>query len=343
MNLRRALLSQTARSSHSRWLLAQVRWEIDRADRGKRRPSDLAGVFGPALAERPFTVAAIAQAGVFVLAWLAGAITLFPNVTAFEVSAPSTVIATAWQVLAGFASIAFAGLAVLMQLTAEPVVTSRGVRQVLFEESQFRPVLAFSIMGAAQVGAATLFLEESEAAILEVAVVALTILWIGCSYARVGKVYADPGEALRLGEKALLRDLKASMREAHTRAVAEARLHDLVPREWLGPSSARQDAVVLVSADRTRRILDVDFELLSDTTRDLASDGPTSFTASDAPIEPQGSLVAESPQLRVGFSLGSEVDPGQALYILVNSGSFTGSLAQLRRRLQKTLLWEERS
>jgi hypothetical protein len=181
--------------------------------------------------------------------------------------------------LAAFASIAFACLAVLMQLTSEPVVTSRGVRQVLFQESQFRPVLAFSIVSAIQVVAATLFLDQPESAVVEVAVVALTILWIGWSYPRVGKVYANSGEALRLGEKALVDDLRKSMREAHTRAAAEARLHAVAPREWRWSSTATVDGTVLVAADRAGTLLDVDIDLLTDIIKDIADEDVGAFTA----------------------------------------------------------------
>jgi len=285
----------------------------------------------------------LVQAGAFAIAWTAGAITLLPHISAFDVGDPSTVIATAWQVLAGFASIAFAGLAILMQLTSEPVVTSRGVRQVLFRESQFRPVLAFSIVGAIQVGAATLFLDQPESAVIEVAVVAWTILWIGRSYARVGKVYANPGEALRLGEKALIGDLKKSMREAHTRAAAEVRLHAVAPREWRWSSTAPVDGTVLVTADRAGVLMDVDIDLLTDITRDIADDDSSAFTASaitNAPGEPS---AGSPPELRILASIGSTIESGQEVFILKNAESYSGDLAKLRGRLSKALRWEDPS
>lgn len=289
---------------------------------------------------RPFAWSSLVHAAAFALAWTTGAVTLFPHVNAFNVEDPSAVIGTAWQVLAGFASIAFAGLAVLMQLTSEPVVTSRGVRQVLFQESQFRPVLAFSIIGAIQVGAATLFLDEPESAVVEVAVVALTILWIGRSYARVGKVYASPGEALRLGEKALVDDLKRSMRDAHARAVADARLHAVAPREWRWSSTATVDGTVLVAADRAGTLLDVDIDLLTDITNDIADDDASAFTAAattDAPGEPS---TATPPELRIMASIGSSIEAGHEIFILKNAESYSGDLAKLRSSLTKTLRWE---
>lgn len=279
----------------------------------------------------------------FAIAWTTGAITLFPHISAFDVDDPSAVIATAWQVLAGFASIAFAGLAILMQLTSEPVVTSRGVRQVLFQESQFRPVLAFSIVGAIQVGAATLFLDEPESAVVEVAVVALTVLWIGWSYARVGKVYANPGEALRLGEKALVGDLKKSMREAHTRAAAEARLHAVAPREWRWSSTATVDGTVLVTADRAGALMDVDIDLLTDITKDVADDDASAFTASATTNAPGEPSTESPPELRIMVSIGSTIEAGQEIFILKNAESYSGDLAKLRGRLLKALRWEDPS
>lgn len=279
----------------------------------------------------------------FATAWTTGAVTLLPHVSAFDVNDPSAVIATAWQVLAGFASIAFAGLAILMQLTSEPVVTSRGVRQVLFQESQFRPVLAFSIVGAIQVGAATLFLDQPESAMVEVAVVAVTVLWIGWSYARVGNVYANPGEALRLGEKALVDDLKKSMREAHTRAAAEARLHTVAPREWRWSSTATVDGTALVTADRAAALMDVDIDLLTDIAKDIADDDASAFTAAataDAPGEPS---TGNPPELRIMVSIGSTIESGQEIFILKNAESFSGDLDKLRGRLSKALRWEEAS
>ena len=279
----------------------------------------------------------------FAIAWTTGAVTLFPHINALDVDDPSAVIATAWQVLAGFASIAFAGLAILMQLTSEPVVTSRGVRQVLFQESQFRPVLAFSIIGAIQVGAATLFFDQPESAVVEVAVVALTVLWIGWSYARVGKVYASPGEALRLGERALVDDLKKSMREAHTRAAAEARLHAVSPREWRWSSTATVDGTVLISADRASVLMDVDIDLLTDITKDIADANASAFTASSVTNAPGEPSTGSPPELRIMVSIGSTIESGQEIFILKNAESYSGDLAKLRRRLARALRWADPS
>jgi hypothetical protein len=214
---------------------------------------------------------------------------------------------------------------------------------VLFQESQFRPVLAFSITGAIQVGAATLFLTQSESAVVEVTMVALTILWIGWSYARVGRVYAHPDEALRLGEKALLRDLRASMREAHARAVAETRLHAVLPRDWHWGGTATLDGTVVVTAERSGNLVDVDIDLLEDIVRDVADDDASAFTASDAPTGPGVPSTANAPELRIMTSIGSSVDAGQAIFVLKNPDSFMGDLPRLQSRLQNSLRWEWKS
>lgn len=326
--------------SNSRWLLEQVRWEIARHSPKTGRIRAAIEVGRDSWDRRPFAWSSLAHAAAFALAWTTGAVTLFPHVNAFNVEDPAAVIGTAWQVLAGFASTAFAGLAVLMQLTSEPVVTSRGVRQVLFQESQFRPVLAFSIVGAIQVGAATLFLHQPESAVVEVAVVALTILWIGWSYARVGKVYANPGEALRLGEKALVADLKKSMREAHTRAAAEARLHAVAPREWRWSSTATLDGTVLVAADRASTLVDVDIDLLTDIVEDIADEDAGAFTAAAAPNAPGEPSTGTPPELRIMASIGSSIEAGQEIFVLKNAESYSGDLAKLRSRLTKVLRWE---
>lgn len=326
--------------SNSRWLLEQVRWEIAHHSSKAGRIRAAIDAVHDSWDRRPFAWSSLVQAAAFALAWTTGAVTLFPHVNAFRVDHPSEVIATAWQVLAGFASIAFAGLAVLMQLTSEPVVTSRGVRQVLFQESQFRPVLAFSIVGAIQVGAATLFLGQPESAVVEVAVVSLTILWIGWSYARVGKVYANPGEALRLGEKALVDDLKKSMREAHTRAVAESRLHAVVPREWRWGGTATVDGSVLIAADRADTLLDVDIDLLTDIIKNIADEDVSAFTASATTNTPGEPSTGTPPELRIMASIGSSMEAGQEIFVLKNAESYSGDLAKLRSRLIKTLRWE---
>ncbi|WP_460749040.1 hypothetical protein [Myceligenerans cantabricum] len=330
--------------SGSRWLLEQIRWEIEH-----QTTSDSKRIRQHAMALRnswnlhPFTWSSFVQASVFLVAWASGVITLFPSIPAVSIEDPSAAIVASWQVLAGFASIAFAGLAVLMQLTSEPVVTSRGVRQVLFEESQFRPVLAFSITGAIQVGAAALFLTQPESAVVEFAIVALTILWIGRSYARVGRVYASPGEALRLGEEALLRDLRASMREAHARAVAETRLHAIVQRDWHWSSTATLDGKVVVTADRSGTLADVDIDLLADIVRDIAGEDASAFTASDAPSGPGVPSTESAPELRIMFAIGSLAEAGQEIFLLKNLDSFTGDLSKLQTRLENTIRWAGRS
>ena len=330
--------------SHSPWLLEQTRWEVKQHTiSDSRRIRKVAAALHSSWDQRPFAWSSVVQAGAFILAWVSGAITLFPSAPVVNVGDPSAAIATAWQILAGFASIALAGLAVLMQLTSEPVVTSRGVRQVLFQESQFLPVLAFSITGAIQVGAATLFLDQPESAAIEVAIVALTIFWIGWSYARVGRVYANPGEALRLGQLALRRDLMASMREAHARAVAESQLNDLVPRDWRWSKTATFDGTVVVTAPRSGNLKDIDIELLEDIVRDIAEEDASAFTASYAPSGPVAPSTAIAPELRITASIGSSIEAGQEIFILKNSDTFTGDLPQLRIRLEKTLRWEGQS
>lgn len=326
--------------SHSRWLVEQVRWEVTHHASGRRRARRVIEFLRDSWDRRPFFWSSLVHAAAFALAWTVGAVSLLPCPTTFGLDDPSATIATAWQVLAGFASIAFAGLAVLMQLTSEPVVTSRGVRQVLFRESQFRPVLAFSIVGAVQVGAATLFLNQPESAVVEVVVVALSILWIGRSYAQVGMVYANPGEPLRLGEKALLDDLRKSMREAHTRAAAENRLHDLVPREWRWSSTATVEGQTLLAADRAGTLIDVDVDLLTDLIKDIKDEANAFIGAAiaDAPEEP---ATKPPPQLRIMVSIGSSIDAGDDIFILKNADSYSGDLVKLRSRLMKALRWKE--
>lgn len=333
---------RSTHGSHSRWLLEQVRWEIRHTPKrlSFRRVVE---TIRNSWDRRPFVWSGGVQAVAFLVAWMASEVTLFPDVPPLDLENPSAVIGTAWQVLAGFAAIAFAGLAVLMQLTSEPVVTSRGVRQVLFQVSQFRPVLAFSITGAIQVGAATLFLDQPESAIVEVTVVALTVLWIGRSYARVGRVYANPGEARRLGEEALLRDLKASMRKAHARSAAEDRLHAIVPREWRWTGTAAVDGTTLVAVDRAGTLVDVDIDLLRDITNDIADEDASALTASEATNTPDEPSTGSPPELRIMTSIGSTAEAGQEIYILKNPESYTGNLDKLRRRLTTTLRWEESS
>jgi hypothetical protein len=317
-----------------------VRWEIARHGPKGRRLRRAFVVVRDALDRSPFVWSAVVQALAFLAAWVAGAITLFPHIT-FDIGDPSDVIATAWQVLAGFASIAFAGLAVLMQLTSEPVVTSRGVREVLFRESQFRPVLAFSIVGAVQIGAAALFLNQPESAVIEIVVVACTILWIGWSYARVGKVYANPGEALRLGERALTDDLRKSMREARARAIAESRLYHVVPRDWRWGTPISADDAVVLAADHAGIFSDVDIDLLGDIVRDIADDDESVLTASAVTDGPGVPPAGSSPELCIVASLGSSIEAGQELFVLKNPESYSGDLARLRSRLSKALRWEE--
>lgn len=326
--------------SNSRWLLEQVRWEIARHS-SKAGSIKTAIDFGrDSWDRRPFIWSSLVQAAAFALAWTTGAVTLFPHVNVFDVEDPTAILGTAWQVLAGFASIAFAGLAVLMQLTSEPVVTSRGVRQVLFQVSQFRPVLAFSIVGAIQVGAATLFLDQPESAVVEVAVVALTILWIGRSYARVSRVYANPGEALRLGEKALVEDLKRSMREAHTRAAAEARLHAVTPRVWRWSSAATIDGIVLVAADRAGALVDVDIDLLTDIVKEIADEDANAVTAAADTNAPKEPSTGSPPELCIMASIGSFYEAQHEIFVLKNAESYSGDLAKLRSRLTNALRWE---
>lgn len=290
------------------------------------------------LDSHPFSLCGLLQVCIFAVAWGSGYITV-RSLHRFQVQAAASVIGIAWQIVATFASIAFAGLTVLMQVFSEPVVTSRSARQVIFEETRFRPVLAFSITASIQVGAAALFLDRTESAIVEVAVVALTVLGIGHSYARVGSVLSKPREALRLGQVALERDLMASLRDAHSRSVAEERLHALVPQHWLWPQQGSTDAVPVLVASTTDVLVDIDFDLLTDIVKMIADNDSTAPVASDAPIRPGEGTVANAPRLRISTSLGSSVDAGRAVFVLTNPRSFSGNLSRLGERLAGAVRW----
>lgn len=324
--------------SRSHWLLEQVRWEVEHNAPKPTWWRRVASVLMRKLDSHPFTFCGVLQVLVFAAAWGSGYITV-SSLNRFEVEAAASVIGISWQIVATFASIAFAGLTVLMQVASEPVVTSRSAREVLFEETHFRPVLAFSITASIQVGVAALFLDRTESAIVEVSVVGVTILWMGLSYARVGLVFAKPGEALRLGQAALERDLMSSLRHAHSRSVAEERLHALVPQDWSFLQHDSTEVVPVLVAPRADVLDDVDFDLLRDIVKEIADDDSTAPVASDAPPKPQEGTAANAPELRISTSLGSSVDTGRPVFVLTNAGSFSGDLGRLGDRLAKAVRW----
>lgn len=315
-----------------------MRWEIERDTPKPAWWSRLAPFLMRKLDLHPFRFCGALQVLVFAVAWGSGHITV-SSLNRFEIEAATSVIAISWQIVATFASIAFAGLTVLTQVASEPVVTSRSARAVLFEETQFRPVLAFSITASIQVGVAALFLDRTESAIVEVAVVGATILWIGLSYARVGAVFAKPGEALRLGQAALERDLMSSLRDAHSRSVAEERLHALVPQDWSFLQHDSTEVVPVLVAPREEVLADVHFYLLTDIVTEIADADSTAPVASEAPAQPIEGTAANAPELRISTSLGSNVDAGHPVFVMTNPGSFSGDLGRLGDRLAKAVRW----
>lgn len=124
------------------------------------------------------------------------------------------------------------------------------------------------------------------------------------------------------------------------RALAESRLHDLVPRERRWGSTGAQDEVILLSAGRSGVLADLDMNLLRDIKRRVAGSGKTSFAAAGAIDDINVSPVEPAPEIRIMVSVGSTVELGEDIFILKNASAYTGDPTKLRGPLGAAIRWE---
>jgi hypothetical protein len=257
---------------------------------------------------------------------------------------PDDALIALWQVHLGFVSIAFAGLAVLLQLAAEPVITARSLRADLFRHTFFVAILFQALAGAIQLGVVALWFDSSSALVIEFfLVVAVTVAAVAFAYLRATALFTNPALAVELGKKALREELLDSIYADAARTKANELLHDAIPRAWRVSYRHAKDVQLLVRFPGACVVRDVDLRPLLDVQVEL--DRASTAVAHSHPWKDSGSAAsdagsAQKPLLRILVGVGESVAAGEACFALEQSAVVSHSLASIENRLRAALVTE---
>jgi hypothetical protein len=236
---------------------------------------------------------------------------------------PAGALATMWQVHTTFAAVAFAGLALVFQLSVDPPMSPRSVREILYERTMFRLLVEFSGLGSVFLGVAALwFVSDSAVAIGFVGAFAPTIILIAVSYYRAADLFVNPSLALRLAEEGLVVRLMNSMRAMRVLQIANAELARLISQQspllQLGQLPAQQGQFIplLIFPDR-RRIADINFAWLYRIAAEIASMAASDVaTIEEQPDEPTVEEAIPQPNLSVDYLIDDIVEAGSPVFRL---------------------------
>lgn len=265
----------------------------------------------------------------------------------------------AWQVHASLVTVAFAGLAVLVQLTSNEVVTAAGVREVLFRLTFFQPLILFSLLGSVQLGLVAIWAPSGVGAILEFCLfLGVTVLMLLASYSYVIAVYVDPQRALRLGQRDLLDRAAASIHANRALAAARAKFGKLIDLDRREIDPDRD--VTLVQAPGHVRFSDIESAVVVEAVAQVAKnptqlvgdadDGatalanPTTLGSTEHLQLTEDLFTAGSnldrPRLVAQANLADLLKPGDPVFVLRRGDRYVGDAYTLRARLDRAIKWE---
>ena len=120
---------------------------------------------------------------------------------------------TAWQVHSGFVAIAFAGLALLIDMAGrDSLISPTHERRFLLQHTLFLFAFSYALIGAVELGIATAWFDNDGVVLVPVvSIVTVTILLIGNAYARAIHALTEPNYSERVQHDALVAQLEASM------------------------------------------------------------------------------------------------------------------------------------
>ncbi|WP_433825950.1 hypothetical protein ACQP2E_28065 [Actinoplanes sp. CA-015351] len=259
---------------------------------------------------------------------------------------PTEVLGLAWQVQTSIAAIAFAGLALIIQLAGTPPIAISSSREVLFRLTLFRGLLLYA--GATNVAlgvVATWIGGAAGVLICFIFCFVATVVFIGFSYFRVAAYFLN-AEGARAAALTVLRDkIGGGLHELRLMSMANARLDEMFPtaspvaRYAQTPVGAHETPLLELDDDKYLDDLD-SAGLKSAAVEILRLVPPPGFKASmphpgdSAPQE--AAMNAVDPFLRIECGLGARVVAGDRLFTLVTaepvSAALTKRAAALLRR-----------
>jgi hypothetical protein len=260
---------------------------------------------------------------------------------------PASALATMWQVHTTFAAVAFAGLALVFQLSVDPPMAPRSVREILYERTMFRLLVEFSALGSIFLGIAAFWLvSDATVAVGFLGAFAPTIALIAISYYRAAGLFVNPSLALRLAEERLAVKLMRSIRSLTVLRVTNQDLTRLILRKspllQLGRLSAQpsQSIPMLSFLDR-RRLADINFARLSDAASEIASVVASDVaTLEGRPHEPAIEQTIPEPNLTLDYFVDDIVEAGSPIFRLSGVEKLDeGVRRRIEMRLSECLRW----
>ena len=255
-------------------------------------------------------------------------------------------IGLAWQVQTSIAAIAFAGLALIIQLAANPPVAVRSSREVLYRETHFRFLLSYAGGSSVLLGVVSTWLPSDGGALLCFLVCFVgTLVLIGFSYLRAARFFLDDRHAAESAIQLLLAKLDDGIRDQRVVAEANRRLGEL----FSAPEPVRRSrrvppgrlAFPLAEVTATKRVADFDVAALRHAGADLlrAVDGERFEAAAQTALGP-ARTAADPALLLIKHGVNSVVRPGQALFDLVaDSEPDPELLRAFDQRLRRCVRW----
>ncbi|WP_141715203.1 hypothetical protein [Micromonospora rhizosphaerae] len=241
----------------------------------------------------------------------------------------SEALGLAWQVQTSIAAIAFAGLALVIQLASNPPVAIRSSREVLYRETLFRSLLLFAGASNVTLGIIAIWLASDGGAIIGfLFCFVVTMLFIGLSYFRAAEHFLDERRAAVRALNLLQEKLSDGLYKLDVMARANTRLADLFPGDSLirarSRASGSTDGIPLVIVGQSVRLEDVNYRLLQRIAakhlhRMWLINFPAEATQEAPPKRVEGSLRDTAPAILLDSRINEVVPAGGHIFTLTAS------------------------
>jgi hypothetical protein len=251
-----------------------------------------------------------------------------------------------WQVQTSIAAIAFAGLALIIQLATDSPIAVRSSREVLHRETRFNLLVTYAGASSVTLGVVAIWLPSAGGTLLGVLICLVgTLGLIGLSYFRAAQLFLDERRALDKAIQLLLSRLDGEVRGQRTASAINQRLAQFFPKA--GPvrrtrvAPAGRKTLPLVIVTEAQRVHDFDVVALRRVGVDLlrAVSGET-FKSVEDPTGTPAEAAPEPAILLIRYQVNDVVQPGDALFqVVVGNEPKPNVLRSFDQRLRRCVNW----
>lgn len=285
------------------------------------------------VARHPLIAAALAHLLVLILVAI-GFRSTRPFLQSLAPDDPGDVLATAWQVHAGFVAIAFAGLAMLIDMAGrDSLIRAVVERRYLMRQTQFSLALFFSLAGAIQLSIVSTWFATAGTVLTDIAfVVTPAVLLIGFAYARAIRVLTDPAAAEQTAAGVMRDEMRMSLDASRALTLAEESISAWAPLYMsFGQHGGTTELVV---AERSMRLNDVHLPSIEFVARGLKNTATTATTIAPGAAP---SAAKSPPALMRRPLLGNVVHEGDAVFVIVGGALSAQELKAYERLLANSI------